>query len=74
MEERDNLRIIHPSGQPKPNSVKDFLNKPAHELTVGDTFLMQTGNVLIAVTVPAIVGSLSVIFARLRNSQEKHGL
>ena len=74
MENPDNLRIIHPSAQSKPNLVKSFLNKPAHELTVGDTFLMQTGNVLIAVTIPAIVGSLSVIFARRRNSQEKHGL
>lgn len=71
--ERDNVRHIHPS-QLKPNPIKDFLNKPAHELTVGDTFLMQAGSTLIAVLVPTMIAGIGVIFSRRQPPQEKHGL
>lgn len=55
-------------------SVKNFLNKPAGQLTIADTFLMQMGNAFIALAVPTIVGTLTVIFTNRKNSQESQGL
>lgn len=69
----DNVRHLHPS-QIKPTPIKDFLNKPAHELTVGDTFLMQVGNTLIAVLLPTAIAGIGLIFQRRGTPQEKHPL
>lgn len=71
--EQQPLRVIQPDER-KANTIKSFLNKPAHELTIADTFLMQAGNSLIAIAVPTLVASLRIIFSRRRASQETHGL
>jgi hypothetical protein len=66
------LRLVQPDER-QPYPLKTFLNKPAHDLTIGDTFLMQLGNVSIAILVPMAITGLSIML-QSQNSQEKHGL
>lgn len=57
------LRLIHSNGD-RPNELRNFLNKPAHETTVGDTLLIQTATVLIHILVPKMVQGLEILLSQ----------